>query len=541
MLTPAPHPELILLARRCYVTTSLPPRANALAIAHGRVIAAGPRRSVLRLRGRGTRVVDLGNAVLTPGIVDCHTHFFYWALGRSLVIDLSALHSLNAMLRVLHTGARRRRVGDWVLARGLDANRWDGRLPCAADLDAAVPDVPLMAHSRDGHTVCLNTIALRRANITARTPDPKGGRYWRDGRGRPTGIVQESAINSLPDPLRDFARRTDEAAQRAIDRALAKAYEVAHAHGVVAVHAMDDSASLFHLQRQHAQRRLGLRVVHAIPLGNFDRARELGLRSGFGDNWLRIGGIKIFADGALGSQTAYMFDPYPGRAGYCGIPVAAQEELRSTVRELAQHGWAAWIHAIGDRAVHEAVGAIVAAGRTETAGIPHRIEHAQCIRRPDMRRMARAGIVASVQPCHVLGDIPIADRHWPQARRHAFPLRSLLDAGVMLACGSDVPIEAIDPRRSLFAAVTRTDECGQPAGGWYPRQRLRAHEVIGAFTRGAAAAAGLPPPAGTLAPGAPADLTIWAADPLRARPDELLHLGILGCAIDGQLHLTSDS
>jgi predicted amidohydrolase YtcJ len=534
----AANAEFALLAQRCYLTERHAQIAAALVIADGRVVAVAPRRAGLRLRRRSTQVIDLGDAVITPGLVDCHTHFFYWAVGRRLAIDLAASRSLEATLRQVQRRARRR-VGDWVLGRGFDHNRWGGELPCAADLDAVVSEYPVMIRSHDGHTAWLNTAAVRRVGLTENTPDPPGGRYLRDWHGQPTGIVQESALDLLPDPVRDFARRTDAQARQVVDEALAEACRVAWAHGVVGVHAMDDGVSLGHLQRRHADRRLGVRVVHAVPLTSARDVCELGLRSGLGDDWLRLGGIKIFADGALGSQTAYMFEPYPGRRGYCGVAVTSGDELGATVGTLARHGWAAWIHAIGDRAVHEAIVAISAARGIAGVALPHRIEHAQCVRPADVRRMAQAGIVASVQPCHLLADIPIAERHWPRARRHAYPLRSLIDAGVRLAAGSDVPIEALDPRRSLFAATTRTDTRGEPCAGWFPCQRVTTREIMRAFTRGAAEAAGVALPAGTLVPGAPADLTIWAEDPFRVPPARLLDIGIVGCAVGGQLHLAA--
>ena len=348
-------------------------------------------------------------------------------------------------------------------------------------------------------------------------------------------------MDHLPNPLRDFALRTDAAARRVVDRVLDEAYHAAWTHGIVGVHTMDDGPSLGHLQRHRAAGRLGLRVVHAIPLAGLDHACQLGLRSGLGDAWLRLGGVKIFVDGALGSQTAYMFDPYPGRGGYCGVAVLAGDELKEAVHTAVSHGWAVWIHAIGDRAVHEAIEAISAARRLEQPALPHRIEHVQCVRPADVRRMARAGIVASVQPCHLLGDIGNADRHWPRSRRHALALRRMLDAGVVLAGGSDVPSDSIDARRSLFAATVRTDEEGEPPGGWFPQQRITAAEALRAFTRGAAAAVGMPAPAGTLAPGAPADLTIWEEDPLRIAPESLLETRILGCVVGGQVHLTHEN
>jgi predicted amidohydrolase YtcJ len=507
---------------------------DAIAIRDGRIIALGRWRELARHHARETAVCDVRDAVVTPGLVDCHTHFFYWALTRAHVSDLGVLPTLDAVLHELHTAARKQRLGGWVLARGFEHNRWPGGLPTAADLDRAVPDGPALVTSRDGHTAWLNTPALRAARISPDTPDPPRGRYLRDPRGRPTGIVQEAAIDTLPNPLRDFAARQDAEATRLIDRALRRAYRAAWACGIVGVHTMDDAASLFHLQRHRVSGELGLRVVHAVPLRDFPAARQLGLRSGLGDEWLRLGGIKIFADGALGSQTAYMLKPYPGRGGYCGVPVIAGEELREAVREITRCGWASWIHAIGDRAAREAVAAIAAAG---SATIPHRIEHAQCVRPADMRRMAQARIVASVQPCHLLGDISNADIHWPKARRYAFPLRAFEEAGVTLAAGSDVPIESLDPRRSLSAATNRTDEQGRPAGGWFPQQRLSIRAALRAFTQGAASAiSGLNGP-GALEVGAPADLTLWAADPLAARPEELLDIGIRGCMVGGRMHL----
>lgn len=534
-------PELILLARRCHTFQVTPRTTQALAVADGRIVGLGTRRTVLRSRGRSTRVLDLGSAVVTPGLCDCHTHFFYWALSRALVIDVSRSTSLDAALQTIRTRAPPTHVGEWILARGFDHNRWGRDFPRAADLDRALPHRPVIVRTRDGHSAWLNTLALKRAGITRATPDPVGGRYLRDARGWPTGIVQEAAIDLLPDPLRDFARRTDADARRVVDRALYRAYRTAWRLGIVGLHTMDDGASLRHLLRHHAERRLGVRVLHAVPLADLPHAVQLGLRSGFGDGWLRIGGVKILADGALGSQTAYMFDPYPGRGTDCGVPLVSGPQLKETVREVARQGWAAWIHAIGDRAVHEAVAAIIAAGRVAAPALPHRIEHAQCVRPADVRRMARAKVVASVQPSHLLGDIATADRCWPRARSNAYPLRRMLDDGVVLAAGSDVPIETLDPRRSLFAATTRTDEHGQPPGGWFPQQRISPEEALLAFTRGAAVAAGRLAPAGILVPGAPADLTIWDDDPLRAAPEALLQIGIRGCVVDGQVHLAEDA
>lgn len=536
-------PDLILLAERIH-TPELS-RATGVAVAAGRVLTIGSRQAILRLRTRRTRVLDLRARTLTPGLIDAHTHFFYWCLGREMVVDLSATRSLEEALTRIAAHARRHVFGEWVLGRGFDPNVWGGGFPTARDLDRAVADRPALIRSRDGHSAWLNTRGLLAAEIRRDTPDPPGGRYLRDAAGEPSGIVQESAIDKLPNPSVLFGQRRDAAALRSVDRALRAGYEEAWRLGIIGVHSMDDAPSLHHFQRHHAARcgqmsdaapPLGVRVVHAVPLWNFERACELGLRSGLGDEWLRIGAVKIFSDGALGSQTAYMYDEYPGRPGYRGVPVVAGDALRETVSRAVERGWACWIHAIGDRAVHETVAALAAARRRGTPPLPHRIEHTQCIRPADVRRMAAAGIVASMQPCHILGDIATADRHWPRARRDAYPFRRLLDAGVELAMGSDVPVESLDPRRSFHGAVLRQDERHAPPGGWFPEERMTAAEVLRGFTVGAARSAGAGPLGGRIAVGALADFTIWEQDPLRVPASDLLHIGIAGCVVGGEVH-----
>lgn len=523
---------VIVLARRIYETAHAPPQRGALVIADGRVAATTGRRAALAHRPADARVLDLGNATLIPGLTDAHTHFFYWALQRTLTIDLTAVPSRAAAIR--RVAASRRAVGDWVLGQGFDANTWTDGPPSAAILDAAVPDRPALFYSRDWHSAWLNTAALRRAGISARTPDPADGVIVRDARGRPTGILRENAIKLVPDPLRELARRTDGAAISLIDRALDGAERAARALGIVGVHSMDDGPSLWHLERRHRDGRLGIRVTHAVPLDRLDDALRLGLRSGLGDDWLRIGGLKIFSDGSLGSQTAYMFTPYPGRGRYCGVPVVTGAVLREVAQRAVKHGMALWVHAIGDRAACEVIDAVAATRTLPCPPMPHRIEHAQCVRARDIRRMARLGIVASVQPCHIIGDIATADRHWPAARRHAFPLAEMAAAGVTLALGSDVPVESIDPRRSLYGAVCRQDEHGEPRGGWFPDQRLSVRQALAAFTQGPAQSLGSNALHGTLRPGAPADMTVCLDDPFECDGDALLHARILGVIVGGR-------
>jgi predicted amidohydrolase YtcJ len=261
----------------------------------------------------------------------------------------------------------------------------------------------------------------------------------------------------------------------------------------------------------------------------------MGLKTGFGDDFLWIGGIKLFADGALGSQTAYMYSSYPGRRGYCGVATSVGKALRDQVAQAARAGLASWIHAIGDRANHEALMALAGARRVEPTRLIHRVEHAQCVRSADVRRFARLGVIASMQPCHLPGDIALADRYWPRARQRAYPFRSLLTAGAPLAFGSDVPVETMDPIFGIHAAVNRQDRDGQPAGGWYPAERSTVRQALAAYTVGAARAGGRGGRMGRLSPGVAADIVLLSEDVLRVPARHIKDLRVVATVFDGRV------
>lgn len=540
--------DVLYVARRVYAAYPYRAGGDGVLARGGRIVAVGARKTLRAMASRGARVIDLGDGVLTPGLTDAHTHFFYWALQEAHVVDVTDTRSLEEAISRIRSEAPKRRVGEWVLGRGFDVNTWNAAFPTAPDLDRAVPDRPCMVRSRDGHVCWLNTAALRECGITARTADPVGGQYRRDARGKPNGLVFEAAIDALPNPLGDFARSRRPADRAAVDAALGAAYRRARELGFVGVHVLDDDASISTLQRHRAAGLLGLRVAHSVPFDLRRNVYSLGMRAALGDEWFRLAAIKIFSDGTLGSQTALMFDAYPGRSRDCGVPVVAGAALREAALEAARHGWPIWVHAIGDRAVSETIDAIAAARRLEAELAPrrgkavpvaqpllHRIEHTQCIRASDVRRMAKLGIIASVQPCHILGDIATARRYWPRVQSRAYAFRDLAKAGVTLAMGSDVPVEPIDPRRSFFAGVMRQDLGGSPAAGWFPQQRLTVREILRGFTEGAARSIGDVTPIGTLLPGAPADMTVWGADPLEWEPADLLEVPIHGSVLAGEV------
>jgi predicted amidohydrolase YtcJ len=295
--------------------------------------------------------------------------------------------------------------------------------------------------------------------------------------------------------------------------AVRAAQSAAHRLGLTGIQNVEGAAALTAFEQMEAEDALRLRVLAHLPVDGLDAALRGGQRSGKGSAWLVTGGVKLFLDGALGSQTAWMLEPYEGTLDR-GIVLTDEPAAREALRAAARGGIAATVHAIGDAAVRRALDIIETLPRVS---IPHRIEHLQLVAPADLDRAARAGIVASMQPAHLLTDIPLIDRHWGVRGSGAFAFRSLLSAGTPIVFGSDVPVETIDPRDGVFAALNRVSRDGIPEGGWRPAERLSFGEVVHAYTAAPWAAAGRAGQGGTLEPGQVADLVAWTAPALQAR------------------------
>jgi predicted amidohydrolase YtcJ len=374
-----------------------------------------------------------------------------------------------------------------------------------------VPERPCFFLSHDIHGAWLNGAALRLCGITRDTADPPGGEIVRGADGEPTGVLLEKAVR-LADrhlPPESPSERRD---------ALLEAQARLHRLGLTGVHSvevngMEDFSALAD------EGALRLRVLQAIQRPRLSAAIETGVRSGFGGEWMRVGGVKMFLDGALGSRTAWMREPYVGSDGR-GIQTLPADEFRHDVRRAAEAGLSSTVHAIGDAAVELALD--VLGSVPPPRAMPHRIEHLQLCP-PDLwARAGRSGVVASMQPVHLMTDIPAAERHWGHERsRGAYAFAPVLAAGAVLAFGSDVPVESVDPRLGLFAAVKRVGWNGAPADGWHPENAVTAEQALRAYTEGPAHAAGLSARQGRLLPGYDADLAAWDVDPLACSPDEL--------------------
>jgi predicted amidohydrolase YtcJ len=461
----------------------------------GRVRAVGPAVEVARRVPPGTPVYDLPSTWVTPGFVDAHTHFATWALGRRRV-QLAGARTRAEALRRLAAAVP---VGGWVLGQGWDSNAWEAA-PDRRALDA-VHSGPVFLDALDLHAAWLNSAALAAAGIGRDTPEPFGGRIVRDGAGEPTGLLLDRAVElvlpALPVPPGDV-----------LLAALVEGQAEAHRLGITGIHDVETEPVLAAFRHLETENALRLRVLFHPPVAALGRLVSEGVRSGQGSDWLTIGGVKLFLDGSLGKQTAWMLSPYEGSRDR-GMPITTAEFARAAILMAARAGIAATVHAIGDAAVRRALDLLAEVPR---AAVPHRIEHFQCVHPADLARAARLGIVVSMQPAHLLADIPLIERFWGERGRGAYCFRSILGAGATLAFGSDVPVASIDPREGVYAAISRVADDGSPAAGWRPAERLDFGTTLRAYTEGAALAAGVGHRRGSLAPGRDADLVAWEVE-----------------------------
>jgi len=530
-----PHADLVLYNARIRTLDPRRPAAEALAAAGGRVVLVGTDEAALSLVGPGTlRLNGQGHLVL-PGLVDSHIHFASWALARRQV-DLTGARTLAEALERVRTAAERVPPGQWVVGRGWDHSDWEGgRLPSRTDLDRVIPDRPVVLTRKDGHSIWVNSLALARAGIDRGTPDPPGGVIDRDEHGEPVGILREAPA------MRLVWQAVGRPGADVVESALAEAVREAHRLGLTGVHEIDGREAFQAYQWLSRAGRLTLRVRFFLNPAHelLEPATRLGVMSGFGDDWVKIAGVKLFADGSLGSLTALMLEPYEGTADNFGVAVTPPEQLRAWVEEASRAGLAVAIHAIGDRANRVCLDILEATRHLwADRGLRPRIEHVQLLHPADLPRLARIGVVASMQPVHCTQDLFLAERHWGARSRYGYAWRSLLDQGTVLAFGSDCPVETLDPFRGLFAAVTRQREDGYPPGGWYPEERLDIESAVRAYTFGAAFAVGEEGHWGALRPGSYADLLVLSRDIFAVAPEELLGTRVLATVVGGRLVYT---
>jgi predicted amidohydrolase YtcJ len=529
-------PDFILYNLNAHTLDSQRRRATALAVRDGHIVAVGTEaeaRAVIPY----ARGLDLGGRTVLPGLIDAHMHFEWYSLGLQAV-DAETDTLVECLARVTAKAAATA-AGQWITGHGWNQNVWGG-FPAAADLDRAAPEHPVFLRAKSGHAGWANTLALKQAGLSAGTPDPAGGQIGRDAGGQLTGLLFEGAMGlidaQIPPPTE--AQLAD---------LMVPAMEKAWRWGLTGVHDFDGRRSLAAWQMLRERGQLGLRVVKTIRVAYLDHAIALGLRSGFGDDWIRLGNVKVFLDGALGPRTARMIAPYEGEPENTGIAVTDPEEFYERAARAAAHGLALTTHAIGDRANHDLLNvyarlreeeAARRAGQGESATRPylrHRCEHVQVLHPDDYGRLGQLNVIASMQPIHATSDMLMADRYWGARAAGAYVWRTQLDAGAVLAFGSDAPVESLNPFLGLHAAVTRRRADGSPGpDGWYPEQRLTVEAALRAFTLGAAYAGYMEQRVGSLTPGKLADLIVIDRDIFTCDPMEIKDTTVLGTMIGGE-------
>lgn len=508
MPAPFTYADSGLLRARRILTFQPGEAGNAVWWQAGAIRAIGDALELERKVPTRVPRFDLPGALVTPGFVDGHTHFGFWAQNRDRVQLAGSRSRAEALQRIA------RGVSDrgWVRGHGWNANGWEAA-PDRWVLDE-VTRHPTYLESVDVHTAWVNSEALRVAGITRDTPDPEGGRIIRDASGEPTGVLleraQELALAVLPASDPD-----------GLVGAMRGAQAEAHKLGITGIHDVEAADVLRAFRVLEAADGLRLRVLFQPPVAQLGMLLGNGVRSGMGSGWLSLGGIKLFLDGTLGSRTAWMLAPYED-GGDAGMQLVPEAEARRAVDAAAHGGIACTVHAIGDAAVRRALDLLEPLPRTD---VPHRIEHFQCVHPEDISRAAAAGIVASMQPAHLPGDVLLAESRWGRRARGAYAMRSLLRAGTVLALGSDVPVASLDPRAGICAAMDRVASDGSFPAGWFPEERLGFEEAVRGFTLGNAIAGGVAGRRGRIAPGYDADLVAWEVDDAVERGEGRAFLG----------------
>ena len=484
------------------------PTARALAIA-GAHVAGGVGTHEIALPSPD--VVDLGGRCVLPGFTDSHVHFPTWSLSQRDV----RLEGASKLEEALERVRAHPRHGSWIRGYGWRSADWDEQ-PTAAALDDVTGDIPALLFSKDYHSAWLNSAALARADGDL---EVEGGVVERDVIGEPTGVLREESAWQFRGR---FAMPTEDEFVDATREGL----RIAAGRGVVAIHDKDGwlgAPGIF--QRVRDRDGLTLRVWQSVPYERLPELAALGVHSGIGDDYLRIGYLKAFMDGTLGSQTAWMLDG-------SGVMITSGEELADVIREGARLGWPVGVHAIGDRANREALDAFEATHDVwAPLGLRHRIEHAQCLAPEDVDRFAALGVACSVQFSHAPSDRDLAERFWPEQVGGSYAFRSLWDSGALVANGSDAPVEELDPLAGIVAGVRRTIDERSP---WHPEQCLTVEQTLEATIVNPTWLSRDERRRGRLLPGMLADLVVLSRDPLECPVEELESVEVVATMVGGR-------
>ncbi|HEY0158330.1 MAG TPA: amidohydrolase [Thermoanaerobaculia bacterium] len=520
------HPDLVLYNANVITVDPARPRANAIAIWRDRITAVGSVEEVRALAGQNTRMVDIGGRTIVPGFIDAHSHPA--VSGRLHLRQVDAdLRSIAAIQEALRERAAKTPKGEWVLAFKYDDTKTsEGRFLTRADLDAVSKDHPVYVEHRGGHSAYVNSLALEKAGIREDTPDPAGGRYVRE-EGRLTGRILETGLGAFGKVIPDTYSRDDyRAGVKLISQMLAKA-------GVTSVHdAYGDPEDLRAYQDARDAGELNTRIYCLIGSTALDRFIAAGVRSGFGDEWVRVGAVKMTCDGSISERTARLSQPYVGRPNDFGILVRGEDQLYPIAKKAHDAGWQIGIHANGDVAIDLVVGMYERLQREAPREDPRfRIEHCTVINDDLVRRIAKLGVIPNPFSTYVYFHGEKMREYGAERLNSMFAVRSFLDAGVKVTQTSDYPPGPFEPMMALQSSVTRTDMRGTV---WGPKQKVTVEEALRVGTLHGAYASREENEKGSITPGKLADLVVLGRDPLREDPSTLITIPVERTMVGGR-------
>jgi len=529
-----PAADLVIRNAKIWTVDKNRPTAQAVAVLADRIVAVGSNDDVKAWQGAQTRVIDAAGKLLLPGFNDSHVHF----IDGGLALDSLQLNDATSAAEFTHRIAERAKVtpkGDWITSGDWDETKWTpARLPTKELIDPATPDTPVFASRYDGHMALANSVTLRLAGITAKTPDPPGGVIVRDAQGNPTGALKDAAMDyvfKVAPPL------SHERRLKAARRALAHAASL----GVTSVQHMNPEYADIAVYNELLERGELTTRIYAAPLitNGADDQVKIGIRHAFGGPFLRIGAIKAYADGSLGSATAYFFEPFsnqPDNHGLLSDEMHPVSLMRDRMMRADAAGLQICTHAIGDQGI-----SIILDLYSEIVKVHgerdrrFRIEHAQHMAAKDFDRFAQLHVIASVQPYHAIDDGRWAEErigHDRASRTYAF--RTFLNHGVRLAFGTDWNVAPLNPMLGVYAAVTRATLDGKNPNGWFPEQKLTVAEAVEAYTLGSAYAEFQENEKGSIAPGKLADMVLLSDDIFAIDPAKIRDVKIVTTIVGGK-------
>jgi predicted amidohydrolase YtcJ len=504
-------PDLILLNGHIHTVDRARPRAEAVVICGERIAAVGSTADIKKLAGPKTRLVDLAGKLVLPGFNDAHVHLIDGA-EEIVGVDLRPAKNEQDFAARLADHAKRLPKGRWILGGYWDHEAWPSKaLPTRQLIDAAVPDHPVFVQRLDGHMGVANSLAIRLAGVTRDTAAPDGGAIVRDAAGEPAGVFKDNAMGlisrAVPPPTDEEIRERARAALK-------------HAASLGVTTVQDVTASPAELRAYRALKAAGELTARIYSIRNYEGPSP----DSASDDWIKQGGIKLFADGSMGSGTAVFFEPYADDPSTSGLLIQEPAALEKAMFDADAAGLQLAVHAIGDRANALVLDILekLAASRGPRDRRP-RIEHAQVVRDADKARFKKIGVIASIQPSHCIDDMRWAERRIGRARSAiAYDFKSFVDAGARIAFGTDWYVEPLDPMLGLYAAVTRQFPDGTPAGGWFPEERISLEQAIEFYTLGSAYAEFAETQKGSVASGKLADLVVLSQNLFSIPPREIL-------------------